>query len=606
MSDATLSLIILAVTIVLFIWNRLPVGVVAIGSALALYFCGLVDLAGLTSGLGDSVIAFIAALFVVSEGLEASGITAWAGRLLTRAAGNTRVRVLAAISVLAAILAALITINGAAAALVPVTVAVARHAAMLPSKTLIPLAYACSAGSMLTLSGSPVNVIVNDAARGATGDGFGYFDFGVVGVPLVILTFGVVALFGDRLLPDRQSTTLPADFSNYVGTVVDHYGLGNRIYRLHVGAESPFLGRSVRHVTPGDSDDLVGIAAQGGHGAGVLDGSLKVENGDVIVVSGHGAQVEQFARDNDLTVEDVAGRHSRRGRLIDRDVGITEVVIPPRSEWIGTEVFPGMVRPEDGLLVLSIRRRSKDVGARTVALAEGDTMLVHGPWRAVDALAEDQRLLVVASSEQLRRQTVALGRTAPRAAVILVAMIALLATGVVPAVVAGLLGALAMVITNVVTSEQAYRAISWPTVVLIAALIPMSAAITNSGAAEQIARPIVDLVADQSPYLLLVILFLLTAALGQVISNAATTLIVIPIALAAAADIGVDPLPVLMLVCTAAAAAVLTPIATPANMIVMNPGGYRFGDYWRLGIVVMVCWLAVALAVIPLVWPLNP
>ena len=165
MSDATLSLVILAVTIVLFVWNRLPVGVVAIASALALYFCGLIDLAGLTTGLGDNVIVFIAALFVVSEGLEASGITAWAGRLLTRAAGTGRVRVLGAITILSAILSALITINGAAAALVPVTVAVARHAFMLPSKVLIPLAYACSAGSMRFMLAKPKETRASKSAR---------------------------------------------------------------------------------------------------------------------------------------------------------------------------------------------------------------------------------------------------------------------------------------------------------------------------------------------------------------------------------------------------------------------------------------------------------
>ncbi|MFW0797706.1 SLC13 family permease [Gordonia sp. CPCC 205515] len=604
MSDATLTLLILAVTVALFVWNRLSVGVVAIASALALYFCGLIDLAGLTGGLGENVIAFIAALFVVSEGLEASGITAWAGRLLTRVAGDTRIRALAAICALAAVLAALITINGAAAALVPVTVSVARHAGLLPSKVLIPLAYACSAGSMLTLSGSPVNVIINDAARDATGNDFGYFEFAVVGIPLVLFTFGIIALLGDRLLPTRESTALPTDFSNYLGTVVDHYGLEDRIYRLHVGPDSACLGRRVQHPISDDTD-VDAIAVQGGRSSAVLrDGDL-LEDGDVLVVSGPGSAVEQLARENSLTIEDVTGRHSASGRLVDRDMGISEVVIPPRSSWITTSAFPGMIRADDGLLVLSIRRRNRDIGTRVVNLTEGDTLLVHGPWRAIDALAEDQQVLVVASSEELRRQTVALGRSAPRAGAIVVVMIALLATGLVPAVVAGLLGACAMVATAVVTPAQAYRAISWQTIVLIAALIPMSTAVTDSGAAEMIARPIVDLVADRSPYLLLVVLFLLTAILGQFISNAATTLIVIPIALAAAADVGVSAQPILMLVCTAAAAAVLTPIATPANMIVMNPGGYRFGDYWRLGVPIMAAWLVVALIVIPTVWPLS-
>lgn len=598
-SDATLSLVILGVTVALFIWNRLPVGIVAISSALALYFFDLIDVDTLTSGLGASVIAFIAALFVVSEGLEASGITGWVGGLMSRAAGTSRARVIGSIMLLGAILSALITVNGAAAALVPVTVAIARHASMSPSRVLIPLAYAASAGALLTLSGSPVNVIIDEAAGDYTGNGFGFFEFALIGAPLLVVTVLVTVVLGHRLLPVRESTSLPADFRNYVGTIVDHYGLDQLVYRLRVEAGSASVGRSTRQVV-GDAA-LTLIATE--QGPRVADDVAELGDGDVIVVSGPGAIVESLAREASLTIEDVAGRRGG-GRLLGRDVGISEVVVPPRSEWIGTQAFPGMVRPDDGLLVLSIRRRNKDVGARVVELTEGDTMLVHGPWTAIDALADDRRVLVVESSEQVRRQAAGLGRTAPRAAVILVAMIVLLATGVVPPVVAGLLAAVAMVLSRVLTSEHAYRAISWPTLVLIAALIPMSTAVSDSGGADMVAKPIVDLVADHSPYVLLLTLFVLTAALGQFISNAATVLIVIPIAVSAATDVGVDPRPVLMLVCVAAAAAFLTPIGTPANMIVMNPGGYRFGDYWRLGAVIMVCWLAISTVLIPLIWPL--
>lgn len=603
MSDAALSLVILGVTVALFIVNRLPVGVVAIGSALALYFCGLVSVDDMTSGLGATVIAFIAALFVVSEGLEASGITTWVGQTMTRIAGDAPTRVITVVMILAALLAALITVNGAAAALVPVTVALARHADMLPSRVLIPLAYGCSAGSLLTLSGSPVNVIIDEAMVNRSGDGFGYFEFGVVGVPLVVVTVAITTLIGRRALPRRESTTLPDDFSDYVGTVTDHYGLDDRLFRLHVDTGSAVVGAVFTDIEVGDG--VVAVAAQREATAAVLDPGQPLEAGDIVVVSGSGTAVTEAARRLGLTVEDIAGRHPRSGRLVDRDTGLSEVVIPPRSEWIGDRAVAGMVRADDGLLVLSIRRRSRDVGPRVVELGEGDTLLVHGPWRAIDALAADRRVLVVASSEALRRQTVPLGRSAPRAAAILVAMIVLLATGVVPAVVAALLAALAMILTGVITTDHAYRAIAWPTLVLIAALIPMSTAIADSGGAELVARPIVDLVADHSPYVLLITLFLLTAALGQFISNAATVLIVIPIALAAAADVGVDARPVLMLVCVAGAASLLTPIATPANMIVMTPGGYRFGDYWRLGVPIMAGWLVVALLVIPAVWPLS-
>ncbi|WP_238422618.1 SLC13 family permease [Gordonia sp. 'Campus'] len=609
MSDATTSLIILAVTVVLFVWNRLPVGVVAIGSAIALYLCGLISVDSMTSGLGATVIVFIAALFVVSEALEASGITGWIGRSVGRLAGTGRARAVLAIMTLAAVLSALITVNGAAAALVPVTVAIARHAGLVPSRVLIPLAYACSAGALLTLSGSPVNVIVNDAAVEQTGSGFGYFSFALVGLPLVLVTAGVSILFGDRLLPHRESTTLPRDFSNYLGTVVDHYGLDRRIYRLHVGPGSAAVAATPAGLmtAPGDppaGESGVVLVATERPGARIVDDDTPLDVGDVLVISGAGETVEQLARDHGLTLEDVAGRRSRQGSLIGRDVGICELVVPPRSDWVGTSAFPGMIR-EDGLLVLSIRRRNRDVGPRAITLEEGDMVLVHGSWGAIDALADDQRVLVVDSSEQVRRQTGRLGRTAPRAGVVLVAMIVLLATGVVPPVVAGLLAALAMVLSGVINSEQAYRAVSWPTLVLIAALIPMSTAISTSGGAEMIARPIVDLVSGHSPYVLLIALFLLTTVVGQFISNAATVLIVIPIAMAAAADVGVDARPVLMLVCVAGAASLLTPIATPANMIVMNPGGYRFGDYWRLGLLTTACWLVIAVALIPVFWPLN-
>ena len=610
MSDAALSLIVLGVTVVLFIINKLPVGLVAIGSALALYFLGLVQLDELTSGLGQSVIAFIAALFVISEGLEASGITAWLGSVLARVAGRTRTRVVAAIMVLAAALSPLITINGAAAALVPVSVAVARRAHLSPSRVLLPLAFAASAGSLLTLSGSPVNVIIDEAATEQTGSSIGYFGFSLIGVPLVVVTLVVIALVGDRLIPRRESQSLPEDFSRYQRDVVEHYELsglattGVRTFRLHVEPASTLVGKTVRAAITDDAIDTVAAQSERGR---VLSSTHRLEPSDVLVVSGVGTAVETLAREADLTVEDTIGRRmsGQRDSLINRDNGICELVIPPRSSWIGRPAFGGMVRAEDGLLVLSVRRQNDDVSSRASTLQEGDALLVYGPWGALDALADDKDVLVVASSETVRRQTVPLGRSAPRAAVILVVTIALLASGAVPPVVAGLLGAGAMVLFRVLSSEQAYRAVPWATLVLIAALIPMSAAITSSGGAELIARPIVDLVSGHSAYLLLAMLFVLTAVLGQFISNVATALIVIPIALVAAADVGVDARTVLMVVCVAAAASLLTPIATPANMIVMNPGGYRFGDYWRLGIVLMVCWLIVTVTLVPVFWPIN-
>ena len=215
-------------------------------------------------------------------------------------------------------------------------------------------------------------------------------------------------------------------------------------------------------------------------------------------------------------------------------------------------------------------------------------------------------MLVVDSPDLMRRQSIPLGPTAWRAAFALGGMVLLLAFGLVPPAAAGLLAVLALVLTRVVSSPQAYRAVSWETVVLVGGLIPLSTAIQRSGAGEDIADVIVAIVGDGSPIMLMVVLFLVTGVLGVVISNTATVLIVLPVALAVAADTGYSVRPILMLLAVAASAAMLTPVQTPGNMMVMAPAGYRFGDYWRLGLPIMAAWLAICLVVIPIVWPFTP
>ena len=250
-----------------------------------------------------------------------------------------------------------------------------------------------------------------------------------------------------------------------------------------------------------------------------------------------------------------------------------------------------------------MHRLGHDRGAARTVLAVGDTLLIQGSWDALDRNVEDPDVLVVDSPDLVRRQAAPIGPRAYRALGVLLGMVVLLAFGLVPPAVAGVLAAGAMVLLRVVRTEQAYRSISWTTVVLVGGLIPLSTAIENTGGAEKIAHVLITVVGDHGPYALMLGLFVLTAVLGQVVSNTATALIMVPIALSAAHDLGVSPLPILMLMAVAAASSFLTPIATAANMMVMGPGGYRFGDYWKLGLPVMLWFLAVSLLVIPLVWP---
>lgn len=601
MSDAALSLLVLSAAVALFVWNRLSVGVVAILTALALAATGVLTTTEALAGFGDPVVVFIAALFVLSEGLESAGVTAWAGQQLLARAGTGRARVLMALMGLSALLAAFVTPNGAAAALLPVMVLAARRSGMATSRAALPLAFAASAGALLTLSGSTVNVIVSDALAEVVGERFGYLEFAIIGLPLVLVTIVVAVLLGDRLLPERTPTSLPADFSAHVDTLIEHYQLVEGFFRLAVPRGSPLIGTVLGEVVVPDGVTLVGAQDAQGH---PCPARRAVGGGDVLVVSGASAGITDFAADQRLRIARTPLTRETRAAMLDAERGLAEVVIPPRSAMLGMRVFPGFVRA--GTTILGITRLGRDTGVEPVALAEGDALLVHGPWDRIEELAESDQVLVVDSPEVVRRQTVALGPKAGVALGVLAVTVLLLATGVVSPAVAGLLGAVGMIVGGVVSVPRAYQAVSWQTVVLVGGLIPLSVAIQKSGAADLLAGVIVGVVPEGNGHALLVALFVLTAVLGQIVSNTATVLIVVPIALAAAEASGIAPAPVLMLVAVAGAASFLTPIATPANMMVMGPGGYRFGDYWRLGLVTMLAWLVVAVLLIPVAWPLAP
>jgi di/tricarboxylate transporter len=269
-----------------------------------------------------------------------------------------------------------------------------------------------------------------------------------------------------------------------------------------------------------------------------------------------------------------------------------------------------MVTESGDLIVLAVQRGGNEIAVQDeglgkqsgVILQAGDTMLLQGTWQALDVRLADPDVLVVSSPDLVRRQAVPMGPGAKQAVAILVAMVILLATGVVPPAVAGLLAAGAMILAGIMSVEQSYRTIGWTTVILVGAMMPLSTAMVETGAAKLLADRLVALVGGAGPYALLAGLFVLTAVLGQLISNTATALIVIPIGVAAATSMGVSPKPVLMSTAVAAAGAFLTPIATPTNLMVMGPGGYEFNDYWKLGLPLLIWFFFMSVFYVPLIW----
>ena len=601
MDPATLTLLVLGAAVLAFVSNRLPVGAVAILTALTLYATGVLDAETALSGFGDPVIIFIASLFVVSEGIDSTGVTTWAGQELAGRVGTSRRRALVAVMLLAGGLTALITPNGAVAALLPMVVVLAMRVGSSPSQMVLPLAFAAHAGSLLALTGSPVNVIVADASRDAGEGGFAFFEYALVGAPLLVATIALSTVLAPRVLPELVPKTAAPDLSGYADLLSAQYSLEGGFYRLRVRESSPLIGGLAHEIGVSSHTTLkvVGVQTPDGRPA---PGYHRTAVDDVLVITGPSQDVNRLVVENVLAVSmrPLLGRTG--DPLVSREAGVVEVVVPPRSPLVGEKVFPGMLRGSD-LVILAIRRLGKEIGPRTIEVAEGDVLLVHGAWSAVEELVDDRDVLLVSSPDLVRRRVVPMGARAPHAIAVVVVMVALLASGLVPAAVAALLAATAMVLLRVVGVQQAYRSVSWQTIVLIGGLIPLSTAIETSGAADLVARGLVDGVGVGSPYLLLVALYLLTGALGQVVSNTATVLVVVPIAVAAALETGISVQPVLMLVAVAGASSFLTPIATPANMMVMGPGGYTFGTYWRLGLPVMALWMVISVVLIPLVWP---
>lgn len=602
MSDITITMLILVAAVALFVWNRISVSIVALLVSLALWATGVLTVDQIFAGFGSPTIILIAALFVVAEALDAAGITTWAGQKLIEHSGESRTRLIVLTMLTGAILSALITPNGAVAALFPMVVVLAVRLGMSPSLLLMPLAFAAHAGSLLVLTGSPVNVLILEAALSAGQRSLGFFEFAIVGIPVLIGTIAVVVFFGTKLLPDRGARTFSRDLSRLPEELLGQYIAEDALARLVVEPASDYVGLSTSRLSTGEeSPHLHIIGVQNATGQPLDEQAITPQT--VLVVRGSTTDIEYFATQHHLRIDRAAGDPLAYG-LVSRDFGVAEVIVAPRSNYIGQQVFPGMITDSGSLVILAIQRHGEDLGSAPVTLRSGDSMLVQGNWDALDQHTRDPNVLLVDSPDAIRRQTIPLGPRAVPALLVLAVMVVLLTTGVVPPAVACLLAAIAMVLLRVITSEQAQRAMSWSTLILVAGMIPLSTAITQTGAADLLANAIIGAVGGQSPYLLLLGIFLITAILGQLISNTATALILIPIGLSVAGEMHISPLAVLMCINVASAAALLTPVATPGNMMVMEPGGYRFDDYWKLGLPVMLVYLLVAVFLVPLWWPL--
>ncbi len=627
-----LAFAILGATVALFVFSKLRADLVALLSLLALYLSGILTTQQALAGFADSTVIMVAALFVVGEGLSRMGITAWLGQFFMRQAGESETRLLVVIMLGTAVLSAFLSNTGTVAMLLPAVVAASWRIGSLPSKFLIPMAFAANLGGLITLIGTPTNIVVSDTLVNAGYGGFGFFEFAIVGIPLTLLVVVFILWLwagdGSHLVKAVRNRL---DLDQSVGQMAQSYRLSSKLFRLRVRSNSSLVGKtlaeaalgqeygvSVLGIQPDTNRDLSEASQRGrqvvrqqldwlqSHTGELPGPGTRIQSHDLLLVKGNPEVIENLTYQLGVGVQPVdPEKESLTDLLLSQEIGVAEVILTPRSDNAGRTVADARIAETFDVQVLTLRRGDKLLPRKETRLEFGDSLLVRGRWESIDRLRQDSRnFVVVGEPEAMARQVVKLTPRSLIAVLTLLGMVGLMLFSIVPTVIAVMLAAVVMVLTGCVTPEGAYRSVNWQTVVLIAAMLPMSTALEVTGGASLIANALVNTLGVIGPIALMAGVYLLTTGFSQVMSNTATAVLVAPIVLQAALSLGVAPEPMLMMVAVGAAAAFLTPIASPTNTLVFVPGGYTWGDYVKIGLPLIVLVLLASLVIVPLAWPL--
>jgi di/tricarboxylate transporter len=600
---STLVFLILAATIALFVSDRLRLDLVALMSLLALALTGVVTPAEALAGFADPIVLMIAGLFVVGGALFDTGVAARIGHGLGNVAGTNPLRLTAVVMLSAAALSGFMSSTGTVAVMLPVVASLAWNARISPSKLLIPLSFGSLLGGLLTLIGTAPNIVVANALESAGHAPFRFFDFTPIGLVMIAGGTAFMLLFGRRLLPARAPADGPSAAGRVPNIAAEELMRGYRfdgLTRLRVRAASPLIGRTSEQSGMHERHGVNVVRVRREASAALRGGASALRRhvfaaGDLLDVQAADSALE--AAESELGLERVA-------RTPTAHLDLAEVMLTPRSRIIGQTVAGVRFRDRYGANVLALTRGSDPVPGdiANVPLRFGDTLLVTASARRIEMLRNESLDFVVAARSEPRLGAAPLSGRARIALAIMAGMMLLLTFEVVPGVIAVLLAAVAMVLTRCVAMDDAYRHINWESVVLIAAILPMATALDNTGGMDMILSSLEPLGAF-GPLAMAAGLFVLTTTFSQVISNTATTVLVAPLAIGIAAQLGVSPYPLLMTVAVAASTAFATPIASPVNTLVLGPGAYRFGDFFRVGALLQFVIFFLTLLIVPRLFP---
>ena len=618
----TTTLIILVITVALFIWGRVRADIVALTALAALLVLGILTPAEALAGFSSPIVIMMIGLFVVGGAIMQTGLAKLTGnKLMALSRGNETITFLL-VMLVTSFIGAFVSNTGTVALMMPIIMSIAAGSGMQSSRFLMPLAFAGSLGGMLTLIGTPPNLVIDEVLTESGYQPLAFFSFFPVGI--IVIAIGIIVLMPlSKIFLSKKQSGKKKKQGKSLDDLVDEYQLLDNLHRYIVPSRRP----SATLDENGEQMDIVGktlkdLSIQKKYGVSIIEirnekksrlglvkdvsqnmakSSSTIQVHDTLYIIGEEEKMKRFASDYGL-------RKMKDVKIDFYDLGLTEIVVMPTSNFAGLRIGDANLRKRFGINVLGVKRGDEYITDNLIAtkLHVGDMLLVQGEWTNLAHLATDTSNWVVIDQPEKTADKVLLDYKAPVAAAIMLLMIAMMVFDFIPVapvtavIIAGLLTVFAGCFRNV---EAAYKTINWESIVLIAAMMPMSTALEKTGASALVSQGLVESLGSMGPTALLAGIYFTTSLMTMFISNTATAVLMAPIALVAARQVGVSPYSFLFAVTLGASMCFASPFSTPPNALVMKAGGYTFMDYVKVGLPLQIIIGVVMTFVLPLLFP---
>ncbi|MDF7644942.1 SLC13 family permease [Klebsiella variicola] len=599
---------LLAIAVVLFATGKVRMDAIALMVIVAFVLSGTLTLNEAFSGFSDPNVILIAALFIIGDGLVRTGVATKMGAWLVSVAGNSETKMLVYLMLTVAGLGAFMSSTGVVAIFIPVVLSVSARMNTSPSRLMMPLSFAGLISGMMTLVATPPNLVVNSELLREGLHGFSFFSVTPIG--LVVLILGIVYMLAVRFMLKTENGESARDGRkrSTFRDLIREYHLTGRARRLAIRPGSPMIGQRLDDLKLRERycANVIGVERWRRFRRVIVNvnGVSEFRARDVLLIDMSASDVDlrQFCGEQMLEPMVLRGEYFADQAL---DVGMAEVSLIPDSEMIGKTVREIAFRTRFGLNIVGMKRDGEAMDGSVVdePLQLGDILLVVGNWRQIALLAKRGRDFVVLNMPVEVDDASPAHSQAPHAIFCLVLMVALMLTDEIPNPIAAFIACLLMGKFRCINAESAYKAIHWPSIILIVGMMPFALALQKTGGVDLVVKGLMDVAGSEGPYLMLGCLFVMCAAIGLFISNTATAVLMAPIALAAAKSMGVSPYPFAMVVAMAASAAFMTPVSSPVNTLVLGPGKYSFSDFVKIGVPFTVLVMVVCVLLIPVLFP---